>query len=132
MIMKYRTLHPYLAALAVSLILCVGGFTYLFGPVDPVPRLHASAESPDGAFTVKVYRQRVFSLTHSEVEVIAEVYDRQGELLLEREIFSEGWWHEMDLMFRKVSFVGDEIRIGPKWGADEFVTIRKAEPGVAR
>jgi len=117
--------------LVVFLTLCVGGFTYLFGPVDPVPRLHAAAESPDREIAVKVYRKRV-SLLPSNVAVIARVYDGRGELLLEKEVFADGWWYALDSMFRRITFEGGEIRIGPKWSPDEYVMIRGEEYAVAR
>src|SRR5689334_7571679 len=110
------------APLVAFLILCVGGFTYLFGPVDPIPRLHASAESPDGAITVKVYRKRI-SLRPSKVAVLASVYDRRGELLFEKEVFADGSWYDAESMFRRINFGGGEIRIGPQYSPDEFVVI---------
>ncbi|MET0650072.1 MAG: hypothetical protein ABW208_25980 [Pyrinomonadaceae bacterium] len=119
------------APLVVLLVLCVGGFTYLFGPVDPVPRLHASAESPDGEVTVKVYRKRV-SLRPPEVVVLARVYDRRGGLLLEKRVFSDGGWYDAEWMFRRITFEGGEIRIGPKYAPGEYVAIRAEEYTVAR
>ena len=114
------------APLVVFLILCLGGYTYLFGPVDPIPRFHAFAESPDGEITVKVYRKRV-SLLDPGVVVIAKVYDRRGGLLLEKEIFADGWWGDAERNFRRVTFEGDEIRIGPRWSPSAYVAIRAEE-----
>ena len=94
MVMRFKTLHPHLAALAVLFILCLAGFTCFFGPLDTLPRLHASAQSPDGEFTVKVYRRRVSLPPSSEIDLIARVYDRRGDLMFEKEIFEEGMWSE--------------------------------------
>ena len=80
---------------------------------------------------MKVYRKRV-SLLPSNVAVIARVYDRRGELLLEKEVFADGWRYAMDSMFRRITFEGREIRIGPKWSPDEYVMIRGEEYAVAR
>ena len=113
------------------LVLCVGGFTYLFGPVDPIPRLHASAVSPGGEVTVKVYRKRV-SLRPPEVAVFARVYDRRGELLLEKKVFADGSWYDAERMFRRITFEGGEIRIGPKYVPWEYVAIRAEEYAVTR
>ena len=122
---RHKTIYNR-APLVVLLVLCVGGFTHLCGPVDSIPRLHASAESPDGAVTVKVYRKRS-SLRHPKVVVLARVYDRRGELLLQKELFEGGWWYDTELMFRHITFRGGEIRLGPIYGPDQYEVIREAE-----
>ena len=114
------------APLALFLIICVGGFTHLFGPIDPIPRLHASAESPDREVTVKVYRKRVFHWPPA-FAVIARVYYKRGELLFEKELYADGWWYDAEYMYRRVTFDGGEIRIGPKFSPNEYAVIREAE-----
>jgi hypothetical protein len=125
MVMRFKTIHPFLAALAVLFILCLAGFTYIFGPLDSLPRLHASAHSPDGALTVKVYRQRVSLPPTSEIHLIAKVYDRQGNLVFEKKIFQEAMWSELDTLFRNVRFDGDTISIGPGFDAAWSYVIEK-------
>ena len=124
--MRFRTIHPYLAALAVIFILCLAGFTYLFGPLDSLPRLHASAQSPDGELTVRVYRKRESLPPSPKIVLIAKVYDGQGNLVFEKEIFQEGMWSELDSLFRNIIFDGAAIRIGPSFDpAWHYVIERK-------
>jgi uncharacterized lipoprotein YbaY len=127
MIMRFKTIHPYLAALAVLFILCFAGFTYFFGPLDSFPRLHASAQSPDGTFTVKVYRKRVSLPPSSEIDLIAKVYDRQSNLVFEKKIFQEGMWSELNDLFRNIIFDGDKILIGPSFDPDWYYIIERAD-----
>lgn len=126
MCMRFRKIRPYLAALAVLLVLYLG-ITYLFGPLDSIPRLHASARSPDGALTVRVYRKRVSLPPSPEIDMIARVYDRQGTLIYEQKIYQEALWSELDDLFRNITFEDDEIRIGPKFSPEEYVVIREAD-----
>ena len=132
MIMKYTTIHPYFAVLAVLFILTVWGFTYFFGPIDSSPRLHASAQSPDGALRVEVYRERVSLPPSPEIHVIAKVFDRQGKLIYEKKIYQEGMWSELANLFGNITFEGDEIHIGPKFSANEYMVIRMADLHAAR
>ena len=124
--MKFRIHHRSLAWWVLPLVLVVGGFAYFCGPLDDVPRLHASAQSPDGAFTVKVYRQRV-SLGPPEIDVIAKVFDPSGKLIYEKRIYQEGMWSELEHLFRNITFEGEEIRIGPRWSPNEYVVIKRAD-----
>jgi hypothetical protein len=123
MAMRFKSLHPYLATLAVLFILCLAGFTYFFGPLDSLPRLHASAQSPDGALTVKVYRQRISLPPSSEIDLIARVYDRRGNLIYEKEIFEESMWSELDTLFKNIIFDGETIRIGPSFDPAWYYVI---------
>ena len=82
------------------------------GPLDYLLRLESSAESPDGELTVKVYRQR--DTTNSRyvgAEMFARVYDRNGRLLFETVIGTEGAWDEMNGAFENIEFQEDTIRI---------------------
>lgn len=124
---RYKTLHPYLAALAVLFILCLAGFTYLFGPLDSFPRLHASAQSPDGELTVEVYRKRVSLPPSSRIELIAKVYDKEGHPIFEKTIFAEGMWSELDSLCRNIVFAEDQIRIGPSFDPYWNYVIDRAE-----
>ena len=124
--MKPRTIHRSLAWSVLPLVLIVWGFTYFFGPLDSVPRLHASAQRPDGAFTVKVYRQRI-SLGPPEIDMIAKVFDQRGNLIYQKKIYQEGMWSELENLFRNITFEGDEIRIGPKFSPNEYVVIKQTD-----
>ena len=127
MVTNFKRVHPYLAASAVLFILCLACFTYFFGPLDSIPRLHASAQSPDGAFTVKVYRKRISLLPSSEIDLVAKVYDRQGNLIFEKKIFQESMWNELDNLFRNIFFDGDKIRIGPSFDPDWYYVIGRTD-----
>lgn len=127
MVMRFKTLHPYLAALAVLFILCLTGFTYFFGPLDSLPRLHASAQSPDGEFTVKVYRRRVSLPPSPEIDLVARVYDARGNLIFEKEIFGESMWSELDTLFRNILFDEDTIRIGPSFDPAWYYVIERKD-----
>ena len=107
-------------------IVILSAFTYFCGPIDHIPRLHASAQSPDGVITVKVFRQTV-SFTRPEYDVIAKVFDQHGNLVYERKIYQESMWSELDNQYRNITFQGDEIRIGPKFSADEYFVIKRSE-----
>jgi hypothetical protein len=124
--MNFRKIQPYLFTLAVLLILYLG-ITYFFGPLDSIPRLHASTQSPDGALRVEVYRKRTSLPPSPEIDVIAKVYDRQSNLIYEKKIFQEAMWSELDNLFRNITFESEEIRIGPKFSPDEYIVIRKAD-----
>jgi hypothetical protein len=124
--MKVRKIQPYLITLVVLLILYLG-ITYFFGPLDPIPRLHAAAQSPDGALRVGVYRKRVSISPFSQIDVIAKIFDEQNNLIYEKKIFQESMWSELDYLFKNITFESDEIRIGPKFSHDEYIVIRKAD-----
>ena len=86
------------------------------GPLDYRPRLEASAESPDGALTVKVFRQRnpEYSL-YVGAEMYVRVYDREGRLVYEKLIGSDGAWDELNHAYKNIIFDGDHIRISHCW-----------------
>lgn len=125
--MRYKSIHPYLAAWAVLSILCFAGFTYIFGPLDSIPRLHASAQSPDGTLAVKVYRRRTSLPPSSEIDLIAKVYDKQGNLIFEKTIFEEGMWRELDNLFRNIVFDNNRVRIGPSFDPDWYYIIERRD-----
>jgi len=125
--MKIRTIHPYLAAAILFLILGVWGFFYFFGPLDSVPRMHASAISPDGSLKVEVYRKRVSLLPNSQIDMIAKVKDGKGNLLYEKVVLQEGMWSETENLYLNIVFAGDEIQLRPGWGDDDFYSIRRSD-----
>ena len=92
------------------------------GPLDYHPRLHASAVSPDGALTVKVFRQRNPSYSFFVgAELYAKVYDRDGKLLYERLIGADGAWDELNYSYREIDFDGNCIRIRQGWGRSHMI-----------
>lgn len=125
--MKTRTIHPYLAVAVLFFILGIWGFFYFFGPLDSIPRLHSSAESPDGTLKAEVYRKRVSLLPNSLIDMIAKVYDQKGNLLYEKVILQDGIWSETENLYRNIVFSSDEIQLRPGWGADDLYIIRRSD-----
>ena len=84
--MKLRRINSLTVFLVLFALAVVAGITYFYGPLDPVPRLHASATNPDGSLAVKVYKERLTLLPASGVRVVAKVYNREGETMYERRV----------------------------------------------
>ena len=103
---------------------------FLFSPLDRGPldyraRLEATAESPDKELTVKVFRQR--NPTYSAfvgAEMYVKVYDRDGGLLYDKLIGSDGAWSELNGAFQKIEFDGDFIRLSQLWGSSLLINRR--------
>jgi len=87
------------------------------GPLGYRPQLEASAVSPDGTFSVKVFRQR--SPSHSwylGAEMHVRVYDDRERVVYEKMIGIDGAWSELDDAFQDIKFEGDTICISQLWG----------------
>lgn len=93
----------------------IGLAVYLRGAIDFIPRLRASANSPDGRWTVRVYQQRlVAGPLFPRMGAVARVYDRNEGLVFENIIFDDDDWDdELGGSFNTILFEGEEIRIGP-------------------
>lgn len=114
----------------VAVAILVYGVVRTFGPFDSLPRLRASARSPDGKFTVKVFREMVQHYPSLRVGLFVRVYDDKEHLIYERKIFEDGWWDEdFGEMYKNIVFEGEEIRIGPKFDTTDYFVIRKSELG---
>lgn len=117
----------------VAVAILVFGVVKTFGPFDSLPRLRASARSPDGKLTVKVFRQMLQHFPSLRVGLFVRVYNDQEKLIYERKIFEDGWWDEdFGEMYKNIVFDGEEIRIGPKFDAADYFVIRKSELGNAK
>ncbi len=109
--MKKRAL---IAGIFIVLISFAGLIIYAMGLHDYIPRLRASAVSPDGAFIVKVYEKRLIPRPlFPRMGATAEVYDRGGNLVYEKLIYNDDDWDDTVSGFNQISFEGDEIHIGP-------------------
>lgn len=99
----------------ISAISFIGLIIYAMGLHDYIPRLRASTVSPDGAFVVKVYEKRLFPRPlFPRMGATAEVYDSRGNLVYENLIYNDDDWDDtVGNSFNQISFVGDEIHIGP-------------------
>ena len=92
------------------------------GPLDANPRLVSSAESPDRALTVEVFRRRNPSYSlYAGGEMYVNVYDSRGGLLYEKLIGQDGAWSELDHAYKNITFDGDTIRISECWGRSHVI-----------
>src|SRR5262245_44439475 len=74
--------------LLLILVCCSWLFHYITGVFDYIPRLRASAKSPDGALTVKVYQKRLMPRPFfPRMGAVARVYDRHGKIIYENIFF---------------------------------------------
>lgn len=114
--------------ITVVVITVISLFVYIFGPLDKIPRLRVSAISPDKTLIVKVYKQRLSFYPTLRVGISVNIYDNQNTLLYDKVIFEDGWWNaDIGEMYSQISFVNDEIRIGPKFSPDDYYVIKKSE-----
>lgn len=98
------------------------------GPLGYRPQLEASAMSPDGKLSVKVFRQRNPSYSwHLGAEMHLKVYDRQDRILFEKMIGRDGMWSELDDAFHDIRFDGDSIRTSQLWGRTYSISRSELE-----
>ena len=125
-----RNLQKYWLIISLILVCVVGFFVYITGALDYIPRLRASAQSPDGALTVRVYQKRLaLRPFFPRMGAIAKVFDQNEKLVYEKTIFSDDdWGNTLGDAYTQIVFVGEEIRISPK-PYDRAVpfTIKKAD-----
>jgi hypothetical protein len=109
---KKRATIIWLCILAISFVWAI---IYGMGLHDYIPRLRASAVSPDAAFVVKVYEKRLMPRPlFPRMGATAEVYDSGGNLVYEKLIYNDDDWDDtVGTAFSQISFVGDEIHVGP-------------------
>lgn len=103
---------------------------YAMGLHEFVPQLRARANSPDGELTVEVYQKRLFPRPiFPRMGAVAKIYDRRGTLVYEKLIYGDDDFDDtVGSSYNKISFEGDEIRIGPDpyQPAKNFV-VKKSE-----
>ena len=117
-----------LVLVTVIIIASVALLTYVDGPIDRIPRIWASATSPDGTFTVKVYKKRLALLPTNRVGILVRIWNKQGQLVYDRIIFQDNWWYyDIGDMYKNIVFDRDEIRVGPKFTPDDYFVIKKSE-----
>lgn len=115
---------------ALTLAFGVGLIVYATGLLDYIPRLRASAQSPDGELTVQVYQQRLApGPVFARMGAVAKVYDRGGTLVYEEVIFHDDDWDDtVGSAYKRITFEGDEILIGPGfYDSRRAFVIRKAD-----
>ncbi len=109
--MKKRVI---IAVILVGFASTVGAIIYIMGLYDYIPQLRASAVSPDGRFSVKVYQKRLMPRPFfPRMGATAEVYDRSGNLIYEKLIYNDDDWDDAVSGFNEISFESNEIHIGP-------------------
>jgi hypothetical protein len=128
--MNLRSKKLWLLILAIFPVCCAGLFIYVTGLLDYIPRLRASAKSPDGELSVMVYQKRLMPRPFfPRMGAIAKVYDRKGNLVYEKIIFHDDDWDDtLGGAFKNISFDGDEIRIGPGfYDSSQVYVIRRSD-----
>ena len=120
------------AILALILLVVIGAGILIYGTgaLDYLPRLRASAKSPDGEFTVLVYQKRLEPRPFfPRMGAIAKIYDKQGRLVYENIVFRDSDWDDtVGDAFKEVSFEPNEIRIGPGfYDRSQVYVIKKSD-----
>ena len=83
--MKHRKIKT-LSVLAVLLV--VGSFTRIFGPLDTFPRIDQSVMSSDSAWTVTIYRHKSSALSLSApTQMKVKVENARGQI-----VYLSGLW----------------------------------------
>jgi len=114
----------------VTVIVIIGFSVFIsyFGPLDRAPRLRATGRSPDGELLVKVFKQQQSLFPVFRVGIHVRIYDRQNNLLFDKFIFEDGWWHwDVGDMYSSVEFTKDEIHVGPGYSPGDYYAIKRAE-----
>lgn len=96
------------------------------GPIGCVSQLEA--EASNGDLTVKVYRQRIPG--HScflGAEMHALIYNRQGRLISDKMIGSDGMWSELDNAYKNIEFDHDAIRLRELWGRTYVIQLSELQ-----
>ena len=128
LVVRFTRTKFWLVILTAVIIVGVGIFTYVNGPIDHIPRLRVSATSPDQALTVSVYKKQLAFFPQGRVGILVRVWETNGNLIYDRIIFEDDSWNwDIGDMYSKIAFENDEIRIGPKFTPDDYFVIRKAE-----
>jgi len=128
--MKLKPKRRRLLILSIVLVVGVGLFHYVTGVFDYIPRLRASAQSPDGILTVKVYQKRLTPRPFfPRMGAVAKVYDKAGHLVYENIIFRDSDFDDtLAEAFKQITFAGGEIRIGPGfYEPSQVYVIRRAD-----
>ena len=99
---------PILIGVIYCLVLVTGSMGF-------IPRLRASSQSPDGAWTVNVYEKRLWPRPFfPRMGAVAKVFDKDQKLVFEKVIYHDDDFDDtVGTSFNTVSFVGDEALIGP-------------------
>lgn len=125
---KPQKLRPFIILL--FLLTCVGVLIHVTGLYDYIPQLRASAKSPDGEFSVRVYQKRFSPRPFfPRMGVIAKIYDKNETLLYEKIIYEDDDWDDtVGFVYKEISFDGEEIHIGPgAYDPSRICVIKKAD-----
>ena len=118
--MKSR--KKFIAILIIAL--AVSGFWYF----TTQPQIYKSAVSPDGVWSVNVYRQRTFPWFEG-VAVIVEIKDNKNRVIYKETIDNRDTWQEVKERYPELICTNEEIKIGPGfWDGQKntyFVLKRK-------
>lgn len=99
-----------IAAVAITFAALIA---YIVWPLDTRAHLYKSATSPDGAWTVNLYRgKRSYDLL-APVNISVQVVDRAGKLAYADDVYIVDAYRQAPEYCSYIEFVGNEIRLGP-------------------
>jgi hypothetical protein len=120
-----------LLALGVVIGACgLGLLIYITGAVDYIPKVRASAMSPDGHLVVTVYERRITPRPiFPSMGAYVRVTDRNGKRLFQDWVYEDDDWDDtVGYSYNEIKFDGDEIRIGPDpYNPNKVFTIRRSD-----
>ena len=102
-----------LAASVLTATFLAGTLAYIFWPVDTSPHLYKSAASPDGAWTVQLFRKYRSRVWQHPVDILVRVNDRQGNLIFEKSLYIVDTWSQPEEYCSEIIFDGTKIILGP-------------------
>ncbi len=86
---------------------------YIFWPLDTRAHLYKSATSPDGAWTVNLYRGKRSHDLLAPVYISVQVTDRGGQLAYSDDVYIVDAYRQAPEYCSYIAFVGNEIQLGP-------------------
>jgi len=108
----------------IIIALAVGASWY----AETRPQIYKSAVSPDGVWSVNVYRQRTFPWFEG-VAVIVEIKDNKNRVIYKETIDNRDVWQDVEERYPELVCTNEEVKIGPGfWDGQKrtyFVLKRK-------
>ena len=86
---------------------------YMFWPLDTRAHLYKSATSPDGAWTVNLYRGKRSHDLLAPVYISVQVTDRAGKLAYADDVYIVDAFRQAPEYCSYIEFAGNEIQLGP-------------------
>ncbi len=103
---------------------------YVTGALDYIPKVRATATSPDGELVVTIYERRIMPRPiFPRMGAYVRVEDREGKRLFQEWVYQDDDWDDtVGYSYNKINFDGDEIHIGPDpYNPRKKFVIRRSE-----